>query len=311
MLPQVIALFCAWYGGRSEERVRNFVQFYDHPFQRNRAIRLVAMDGEKVAGFQSFIYWPYQFGEKRFATFQSGASLVASDYRGRGIFAQLLNHLDGMNDKQHIDFLMGFPVEMSFSSFLRNGWANPFNLTWYAKVIHPLSVLFRNDLASAALQFETRPELIEAYHPKNSYSLTTDREFEEWRRQYRDNFLNRYFHHASPSGLIRFDLKFNQRGRIVEVIIGNVLATSPDPTLLDGGIRALVEAVRNHRFVTILTIALNRHFHDESLLKCLRRQIFFRLKPQIHFIVKDVQDRHKDFQNASRWRLYRNDIDTW
>jgi hypothetical protein len=312
MLPQVIDLICAWYGGRAEDREKNFIRFFDHPFQRDRAIRLAAIDAKKVVGFQSYFYWPYCFGETRLVTFQSGASLVAADYRGRKIFARLLNHhVHGPKEKMPIDFLMGFPVEMSFDSFLRNGWQSPLDLTWYAKVIHPLSVLSRVDCPSLQLQFEKSPEFIEVYHPNYAYSLTTDREFDEWRRLCRGESLHRYFHHSCPAGRIRFDLKVNQRGRIVELIIGNVLATTPDVKLFDDGIKALIKLVRKHWFIAILTTALNRSFEDDILLNCLRKRSFFRLKPKIHFIVKDVNSRRKDLRDAARWRLFRSDVDTW
>jgi hypothetical protein len=57
-----------------------------------------------------------------------GARFVSPEYRGRQIFARLLNFLSQIRDRPQVDFLMGFPVEMSYGSFLRNGWHNPLNL---------------------------------------------------------------------------------------------------------------------------------------------------------------------------------------
>jgi len=93
----------------------------------------------------------------------------------------------------------------------------------------------------------------------------------------------------TPSGGdVRFTLKFNRRGRIAELILGDVVASKPDPELARSALRALTRVVRQHRFVTILIVALNRHSRDGVLLRELRRALFFRLRPEIYFIVRDL-----------------------
>lgn len=58
MLEQVIDLFCENYGFDTEPTEQAFTQFYEHPLQREKAIRIVALDGDRVAGFQSFFSGP-------------------------------------------------------------------------------------------------------------------------------------------------------------------------------------------------------------------------------------------------------------
>jgi GNAT superfamily N-acetyltransferase len=106
MLPQVIDLFVAEYASDREEEKRAFLEFYEHPFQRAHGIRLVALDSERVCGFQSFFYWPYMYRGRELRTFQSGRSLISPDYRGRRIFARLLNFLAESEDRPEIDCLM-------------------------------------------------------------------------------------------------------------------------------------------------------------------------------------------------------------
>src|SRR5689334_1140363 len=115
MRDQVAELFSLQYGFNKEEFARKMDRFYDHPFQKDRCIRVVALDGEKVAGFQSFFYWPYAFKGKTFNSYQSGNSLVHPDYRGKKIFQKLLNFVDEKKQELRIDFLMGFPVEDSYN----------------------------------------------------------------------------------------------------------------------------------------------------------------------------------------------------
>jgi hypothetical protein len=310
MRPQVIALICSEYGGSLAEHEKNFIRFYEHPFQRERCIRLVAMDGDRVVGLQGFFYWPYCVGDERLASFQSGSSLVARDYRGRRIFARLLGHLDATRERARIEFLMGFPVKQSFGSFVRNHWANPLDLTWYARIINPFTILSPLNLSQVEMQFDKAPESIETYRLGNAYSLTVDLDFLEWRRQYCEGTRYYFFHYSSPRGRVRFDLKPRQRGRIAELIIGDVSSTSPDAELLGAALRELIRAAQAQRFITILTIAMNSKFRDGALLRSLRKCYFVRLKPKIHFIVKTF-GASSHVEDPTRWRLFRSDIDTW
>jgi GNAT superfamily N-acetyltransferase len=310
MRDPVVDMFVAQYGTERAAQEQHFVRFYEHSSQRVRGIRLVALDERKVVGFQSFFSWPYRRGSRQIEAFQSGNSLVDAGYRGRKIFARLLNHLDRLKEVRPIDFLVGFPVQMSYGSFIRNGWANPLNLAWYARVIHPTSVLFQPNLSTAPTTLDAQSEAIVAHYPDDVYALSKDEDFESWRSAYQHASRHLYFHHRAFGGDIRFALKFNRRGRIAELIVGDVVATKPDPELTRSALRALIRVVRQHRFVTILTVALNRHCRDALLLRELRRALFIPLRPQIYFVVKDFGG-FPDITDQSRWRLFRSDIDTW
>jgi GNAT superfamily N-acetyltransferase len=141
MKQQVHQLFSKQYGRTDDEVAMTMEQFYEHPFQKDKCIRLVAMDGDKVAGFQSLFFWPYQKNGKLYHSFQSGNSLVHPDYRGKGVFQQLLRYLDDYNKNLNIDFLMGFPVQMSYGSFMKCNWDNPLNLVWYIRFLNPFAFL--------------------------------------------------------------------------------------------------------------------------------------------------------------------------
>jgi hypothetical protein len=310
MRSQVAALISSHYGGAPEERERSFIRFYEHPFQRDRCIRLVALDGDRVVGLEALIYWPYRLGDQRLASFQGVGAVVASDYRGRRIFGRLLDALAQTREFAGIDLLVGFPVRQSFPGLVRDGYAHPLDLAWYARLINPVSVLAPRHCVRTAMGFEQTAEPIEAYRPANGYALADDPDFLAWRRHCRDGAAYRYFHYGSAHGRVRFDLKSNRRGRISELIIGDVTSTSPDAVLLEAGLRELIKAVRAQRCVTILTIALNPQFRDRTLLRCLRQCLFVRLPPKIRFIVKNLRV-PGDVEDPGCWRLFRGDIDTW
>ena len=310
MLPQVIDLFVAEYASDREEEERSFLEFYEHPFQRAHGIRLVALDAERVCGFQSFFYWPYMYRGRELRTFQSGRSLISPDYRGRRIFARLLSFLAESEDRPEIDFLMGFPVEMSYGSFMRNRWSNPLDLVWYARILHPFSVIRSGAPSDAGFDFQREPEAVEPYYPYDGFSLSKNPDFVAWRKAYAATRTYYYFHHREGGKMVRFELKPNQRGRINELVIGDIVGDCGDPELLRRGLRALVRSAKRHSFLTILTIAVNAQFAGSSLIASLRRLGFIRLRSKIYFIVKPIAEKPES-EDPRCWWLLRSDIDTW
>jgi hypothetical protein len=105
MKAQVAKMFSMQYGVDGHFFAKQIEDFYEHPFQKNKSIRIVALDGDKVAGFQSFVYWPYNYGKTTYNSYQSGNSLVHQDYRGKGIFNKLLSFFE--TEKIDVDFLIG------------------------------------------------------------------------------------------------------------------------------------------------------------------------------------------------------------
>jgi hypothetical protein len=313
MFDQVIDLFVAEYGFDPGQQREVFRLFYEAPFQKAQGIRLVALDGEIVCGFQSYFFWPYRYQGRELRTFQSGSSLVSPNYRGRQIFARLLSFLDGVEpaNRPKIDFLMGFPVKMSYGSFLRNKWANPMDLVWHARPIRPLSVITAFRPEARDWGFDKEREQFPFFHLNEQFTLSKEPEFENWRmdaRKIASQYL--YFHHYQNGGTIRFDLKPNIRGRINELVIGDIVRSSPDPELFESGLKALIKAAKKHSFLTILTIAINERSSDKSLKQLISKNGFFQLKNRIHFIVKTL-DPFPPSLDASLWNLLRSDIDTW
>ncbi|MHA7839214.1 MAG: GNAT family N-acetyltransferase [bacterium] len=310
MRPQVAALFAAQYGGTTTDQERVLELFYDHPFQQDRAIRLVALDGDTVVGFQSLFFWPYRMGERVFRSFQSGRSLVASTHRGRGIFGRLLDHLDQNRDRYGFDFLMGFPVEASYGSFIRNGWSNPFDVGWLVRPLHLLSILAPREVQSVASSFDEVPEPITAVRREGCFELAEDQEFLEWRRGFSSESAHSHFHYREGNECVRFDCKPNRRGRVNELIIGSVRRSTDDPGFLDRALRDLIAAARTNRSIALLSIASNAHCIGDPLPRILRRRRFFPIRKKIHFITKDFTGDPR-IQDPSRWILYRADVDTW
>jgi GNAT superfamily N-acetyltransferase len=307
MQSQVAGMFSAQYGVDPGHFSRLMNDFYDHPYQKDKCIRVVALDGKKVIGFQSFFYWPYTFNGKTFNSYQSGNSLVHPDARGKGIFQKLLGHIDEHKEQMQIDFLMGFPVEESRKSFLRNNWENILDLRWYVKPVNPFSILFGEEERRLSDHFDEKyPEAVE-YLP-GQFRLSSDPGFCSWRKAY----SGKRYYHVYEQGDHRavFSLKFNRRRSFLrELIIGDIRSSSYEASFIREALRDLLRATRKSKCITLLTLALNERSRSHVHIR-LKENGFRPVSKSIYFIVKPFAMGMEILEPAN-WCIYRSDIDTW
>ena len=309
MKPQIANLFSMQYGVKKEDFERLIDNFYELPFQKNKCIRIVAKEGDLVIGFQSFFYWPYNFNGKTFNSYQSGNSLVHPDYRGKGIFQSLLNYVDNHKEELKIDFLIGFPIDVSIGSLLRNKWKNIFNLQWYIKTINPFSLLLPLNIAKLQEHFPNRNLFINKAD-KGFIRVENSPEFIDWRKTHYDKEKYFSFHFAKDKEEVLFKLKINIRKKVIkELIIGDIITTTHEPEFILKAISELVKEVKKIKSLTILSIALNENCaYNFAFL--FSKQGFKRIEKQIYFCVKPfVND--NIIITPDKWIVYRGDIDTW
>jgi GNAT superfamily N-acetyltransferase len=290
-----------------------FENFYEHPYQNKKCIRMVALDGKKVVGFQSFFYWPYLRDGKTINAYQSGNSLVHPDYRGQGIFQRLLNYIDEYHEHLQVDCLIGFPIDVSVGSLLRNGWKNILNLNWNIRMCSILSVVRKFNAEKFALSIGSDTE-----HSRKSLTtlssekikLNQSADFMEWRRNYYDPGQHFTYAFSKANKNIIFDLKINIRKRFIkELIIGNIRADNNDTALLSEALRALFKAARKSGRISIVSICYNISGNAE-LKTVLEKNGFKKIKNEIFFCVKPFKYSDALLQ-ADNWDIYRGDIDTW
>jgi GNAT superfamily N-acetyltransferase len=306
MRPQVVALFDLEYATGAAQFDTLFGQFYEQEFQRTNCIRIVALDGERVAGFQSFFYWPLVIGGKEVQSYQSGNSLVHPDYRGKGLFGKMLNYIHEPESGFNAELLIGFPVEASYNSFMRNGWKNPFNLQWYIKPLNPVRSFFSNP----------EKQLQKAWGDRKKSDFKADlstvyvaqrTDFDTYRFAYETGDFYR-FTFESDGKKAYFELKAQRRKRIIrELVIGKFLVTHADQDFMQRALNALIREVKRSANFTLLSFAVNHHSTD--LVSIISSVGMRPIEKRIYFIVKGpLADAQKDW---SSWWMYRSDIDTW
>jgi hypothetical protein len=306
MRPQVVELFDLEYGTDKGSFDTLFQNFYEHSFQQKQCIRIVSLDGEIVSGFQSFFYWPVSIEGNQVLSYQSGNSLVHPQYRGKGIFAKLLNYIHQPESGLPHDLLIGFPVEASYNSFIRNKWLNPFNLQWYVKVMSPVTSLFSNpELQLKKKWGERKKESLASSNKVISVEQTAS--YDDYRFAYESGDYYRYTFEQNGEKVM-FELKAQRRKKYIkELIIGKMIASKLDQALINSALKSLIKEVKCSANFTMLSFAINPlSTHLTASVDC---NGFKKIDKQIYFISKGpIAEKTTDWSN---WWMFRGDIDTW
>jgi GNAT superfamily N-acetyltransferase len=310
MHSQVIDLFEMEYGTDRFDISMFMENLYDTEFQKDRSIRLVALSGQKVVGFQSFFLWPYERNGVVYNSYQSGNSIVHPDFRGRGIFQALLNYIFTNNLKE-IDFFIGFPVEASCRSFLKCNWKSILDLQWYVNVVNPFFLLYRKKRLDNFFS-RTRSEYLVNTH--DCFTLSNDKLFLNWKDNLKSSKGDYYFFDYKINGDlgIVFELKYQKRKyNVTELIIGKIDFFGDSIDYLNEALTSLLKLIRRSGCIAFCSISVNPYFAGGVLLSALANTRFFKINKKIHFIVKaHSQDFLNDIE-ARQWNVGRSDIDTW
>ena len=309
MKTQVAKLFHMEYNISILDFEKYMSRLYEHDYQKNKCILIVAEDGEKIVGFQSYFYWPYLYNNHKYNSFQSGNSLVHPEYRGKKLFARMLSFLNENKSGYDIDFLIGFPVKASFNSFIKNGWINLFDLQWYIKIVNPFAFVFSKNRLN---KFFTQPNKTVNENCSEYISLSEEYDFRDWKNQLVNSPENHFqYIFSKEDNFIIFDLKFQVRKNIIhEIVIGNIRFKKNISSDLYLAFESFFNNIRKCKCVSILSIAINEKLNISIVKNLLIEKRFKKINKKIYFILKP-QKAHDHILDASIWNIGRADIDTW
>jgi hypothetical protein len=300
---EVLSLFSEEYGVTIEAFGKIFDALYNHPVQEGKCILLVAIDQNEVAGFQSYMYWPYASSEgKMYNAYQSGNSIVGKKHRGKGVFTKLLRALDSDFLDLDFDFMVGFPVEESYGAFIKCGWSHPFDIKWYVSLNKPIKGYF---LRNNRDQFNQWSPLSADYTNQSSqaFEVLITPEFDDYRSKLRPDIHHRLMYKTSDAKTWLVDCKIILRGKFLsECIIGKV--TSPGENPNHNHINEIAKAVKSRIPASIVSIALP----EQSAIPVPNG--FRGINRSFHFIFKSGKVNWSEIE-GSLINIGRSDIDTW
>jgi len=303
-------LYAAEYGGDAKDHIARFCKTYDHDFQKNREMRIVATQGDNLVGIQSLFFWPYTREGQTYNVLQSGNSIVAPQCRGQGVFGKILKEQDEiLKQRKDVDFLIGFPVDASRGSFLKNGWLPLEGLSWRVRILNPLGFIIpakpESVMDHLALQAEDE-EILDCDPTK--FRIANGPQFMEWRRSFRQEH-ELIVPVKVAGGRVSFRLKIEVRRKAPVAIIGDVMSSTDDMVLITEAFSKLFRILK--RSGAAAAAVCYNPLAAISANAVMDRVFPFKTKKSVNVIVKPVRPNMPEIKNSKNWVLYRADIDTW
>lgn len=303
MENEVIDLFIEEYGFEEKKFAAHFKNQLDHPFQENKAFRIVAIDDGVIKGFMSFIFWPIaKEGGGWYNSYQCGNVIVGTKFRGQRVFGTMLKALNNDFPQFCYDFIIGFPVEASFPGFIRSSWITPFQLNWYVKLHRPLRALFTRT-TEVAKNRPSHPSLQNAQRSNFQPKHATFKEYRESIRQghYYDGSIK------NEECSLTYSIKIQRRGKfLTEGIIGQIEKT--DGSMVEKRhIHWVLKDARKRLCVSFFSVAIPSASTSKSWNSAGFRRFGDR---KIHFILKPGAVGQPE-EIKALLRLGRADVDTW
>ena len=109
---------------------------YEGINEKTRLI-VIAKYKSKVISFISWIPWQFSYNNNNYTGYQAGEAATDIDFRRRGIWSKLLKFGYEITSKRQIDFLFGFPSDMSYGSLIRTGYYRIGTYHFYVRPINP------------------------------------------------------------------------------------------------------------------------------------------------------------------------------
>jgi len=310
MKEGVVSLHSDHYHYDPQEYAVRFTRWYEHPFSRQKSICVVALDGKKVIGLQSWVLWPYTRSDRVFSSLQSRGSLIHADYRRRGLWWKMLLFGDQLASSRKVDFFVGFPHERSLPGLLKAGWRHLLDLRWFVRLVNPLELWKKSTLTAEELPFETQPASFNDYRGDH-FRLYHGSDFVSWRKAV--NAEQKYLYHSYP-GLnpeICFEMKLERAHGFNELVIGDIRSSQAGYPGLRAALKDLFRVLHDCKEIAVVSVALNPKAHPNPLFWPLLSTGFLPIpKKKIYFCVKEIKGT-APLDDAQVWDVFRADIDTW
>lgn len=323
LLAKAAALHAAHYGGTREEREERWRRRFGTAAGsggNGSSFAVVAVEGGKVVGTQTYTDWPYEADGQRFAIVQSGLTLVDDAARGKGVFSRMLAVGDEGLRRRGVRAVVGYPTPMSHGGFSKAGWTDVGALRWYVRPIRWWRLVRRRDVGTQGLGSPVAAAHLadprvgwdgsfERVAARGLLASPCDRAGFE--RHAADRSADFVFFRDDPGNSILVARRRPKHG-FRELVVGEAIARKgSDPAGFPEAIRALARDAKRSGTVDAVTVLLNSAAH--ALRRAFIRAGFWRTGRTVPFIAKGIGAplSTDGLDRAERWNLLFADIDTW
>jgi len=281
-----------------------FHTLYECKEQSQKAKIFIATENNELAGAFSYVHWPIHHAPNADKTYMMLGLVVSPKFRGRGVFLKILDRLDQEAIHDGASIMCGFPVPISNPGFVKKGWNNLFDLTWYIKPINPLAVLRRRDFRLHYFSQEVPANM----QPDSFLQTTADKDFWLYREGLMPEWESYWFTKNIHNQMLHLNFRIQQRMGLREAIIGKIYPGNADKQTIKSFLKAFSRTLVKEGSVSLLSTAINDKC--PSATQSAISGSFFRTKKKIHFINKTYTGYQYGMQ-AEHWNLMRGDIETW
>lgn len=246
---------------------------FDSSHDEHKPIIVCAVDSGKVISFNSWNKWLFMWEGKTFVGYQSGDSATDKNYRRMGIWRKIRSLGEQIaKDRGYIDFLFGFPGEMSFNGVLKEGHHHVGTYDKNIRIINPF-LFYLNKKEKQFTSLDREPIFLSQ---KNKITPVVDSKYIEW-RYHRNPKDYRIINYSENNDLAMFVVRhgsyFNKRYRISvpEVKILDCRFTSYEESFVHNALKH-IESLFSRKAVWLET------FFNEGTEKGKALKHHFRLK---------------------------------
>lgn len=138
-IDRCVELLSKIFPGRSDRATFGW-RFQDN--YQKKPILIVAEDNQKIISFNSWLPWEFSYNGETYLGYQSGESATLHEYRGKGIWEKVFILGQKVAFERGIDFLFGFPNEMSYGGAIKAGY---FPIGTFCFFLRPVNIFNRRE----------------------------------------------------------------------------------------------------------------------------------------------------------------------
>ncbi len=270
---------------------------------KGQPILLCAHHRNRLVSFNSWIPWKFLHRGQTFTGYQSGESATHPEFRGRGIFSEILREGEKKARDLNIDFLFGFPSRMSYGSFYRQGY---YPIAQYGFRIRPLNFVWTRRGRAAGETGSSCPTVpATVLHQSEKITPVFDTEYLRWR--YLENSKRYVLVDFKENNLEAFFvLRENKRKFFRELLLLDCQVNTFQERFIGKSLRRLPERLGNR------AVYLRTFFNEESDRGRALKKYFFRVPGRdLTLIIKPLRPGipPETLLNRNNWDLMPHIVD--